>query len=401
MNKNKYIKYIIIYFLLFIYISDILFQKISYIININKSDYYFNYKGKYILKSQFKNDYISKIPKDNIEDAQKEISRINNYFFNLPKYSKDLNSKEVYKKDLLEYISKNKNRSISQIDTIYLSKNLNFGNSFITLNNCIFYCEILGCHQIILNSKESQRPWLIKNPINISSLDIIIKQDTNLDCLKETIFCPYQINWEIYYPKFVIPEIRVDFLKTEILSNLPLVNTDPKDLYIHIRGGDVFSIEKTPTIYAQPPLCFYDKILENNKFNEIYIISMDKSNIIVDALLNKYKNIIYNKKGILYDISVLSHAYNIVASDSSFVMSSIKLNDNLKDFWEYDIIRLSQKILFLHHNLFKFTIKYNIHTMKPSDTYSIKMFTWLRTPEQLKLMLEDFCPNEFIDTKPI
>lgn len=397
MKINK-CKYLLITIFLFIYIRVSPFERIFDIIDINQSDY-FKYKGKYILKSLFKKDYISKIQKYNINDVQKEIRRINNYFFNLPLYSNDSQSKALYKKDLLSYISKSKSRNISRIDTIYLSRNINFGNNIIAINNCIFYCEILDCHQIILNLKGNARPLLIKNPINISSLGINIKLDTNIDCFKDIIFCPYETNWEIYYPKFVIPEIRTDFIKNEILSNLPLVIIKYNDLYIHIRGGDVFNTKNTPSTYSQPPLCFYDKIIENNKFQDIYIISMDNSNVIVNALLNKYKNIIYNKNNILFDISLLIQAYNIVASVSSFVLSSIKLNKNLMDFWEYDIMRLSQKILFLHHHLFKFPIKYNIHTMKPSDTYSTKMFTWERSSEQIKLMLEDNCPYDFIHTK--
>ena len=400
MKINKY-KYLLITFFLYIYISVSRFVRIFDkfdIVDLNQSEY-FIYKGKYVLKSQFKNDYISKIPKYNIKDVEKEIRRINGYFFNLPLYSNDSHSKSIYKKDLLTYISKSKHRNITHIDTIYLSRNINFGNNFIAINNCIFYCEILDCHEIILNFKANNRSLLIKNPINISSLGINIKIDTNIDCFKDTIFCPYEFHWEIYYPKFVIPEIRFDFIKNEILSNLPLVIINYNDLYIHIRGGDVFNTKNTPTIYSQPPLCFYDKIIANNKFKDIYIISMDNRNMIVNALLNKYKNIINNKNNILYDISLLTQAYNIVASVSSFVISSIKLNTNLKDFWEYDIMRLSQKILFLHHHLFKFPIKYNIHTMKPSETYSTKMFTWKRSSEQIKLMLEDNCPYDFIDTK--
>ena len=146
MKINKY-KYLLITIFLFIYISVSPFERIFDIIDINQSDY-FKYKGKYILKSLFKKDYISKIQKYNINDVQKEIRRINNYFFNLPLYSNDSQSKALYKKDLLSYISKSKNRNISRIDTIYLSRNINFGNNIIAINNCIFYCEILDCHQI-------------------------------------------------------------------------------------------------------------------------------------------------------------------------------------------------------------------------------------------------------------
>lgn len=182
------------------------------------------------------------------------------------------------------------------------------------------------------------------------------------------------------------------------LKNLPIVNIEPNSIYIHFRGGDIFM--KNPSkLYGQPPLCFYEKIINSTKFKNIYIISSDNTNVIIPVITKKYKNIIYNKNNLEYDISLLAHAYNIVLSVSSFVISAIKLNDNLKNIWEYDMMKLSQKLKFLHHHLFKFPIKYKIYTMKPSEKYNSKMFSWKKTPEQIKLMLEEDCPYDFVITK--
>ena len=81
-------------------------------------------------------------------------------------------------------------------------------------------------------------------------------------------------------------------------------------------------------------------------------------------------------------------------------MGSIKFNDNLKNLWEYDIYRLMVKFYWLHHHLYKFNIKYKIYTMKPSDIYFDKMFNWRNSQNQLKLMIEDKCPYDFVLTKP-
>ena len=126
---------------------------------------------------------------------------------------------------------------------------------------------------------------------------------------------------------------------------------------------------------------------------------MDTSNVVIDILTNKYKNIIHNINNMEYDLSLLCHAFHIALSVSTFVVSAIKLNDNLKDVWEYDIMRLSEKLLFLHHHLYEIKTKYKIYTMKPSETYASKMFFWNKTSDQINLMLEDDCPNDFIITK--
>ena len=142
------------------------------------------------------------------------------------------------------------------------------------------------------------------------------------------------------------------------MRNLPKVNVNPDDLYIHIRGGDIFNSLIPCSTYAQPPLCFYEKIINNNKFKNIYIISFDRKNVVLNALLNKYDKLIFKLNDYKYDISLLVHAFNIVIGSSSFGISSIKLNDNLKILWEYDIFRLHEKLSWLHHHLFN--LKLNI-----------------------------------------
>jgi len=399
-KKCKY-HLIIIFFLL--YISEIpskqyknSYEKINYYskdIKINE----INYKGEKILKLKLLSD-LSKIPEEDVSDKDYEIYRINS-IYNLSRYYNDAIVKSELKSKLLCEISKMKNQNVTQLETFFLSSNLNFGNGLIAVNNAIFYCEIVDCHKIILYENQLGRKWLINKSVFIQKLNITIMQGEKVDCEKNNILCFYEIGWEIYFPKVVLPQVRTHLIKKEILNNLPTVVTKRNDLYIHIRGGDIF--QPSPhNMYSQPPLCFYEKILISQVFDSIFIISMDNSNVIVDYLIKKYPNIIHHKHSIEYDISLLCHAFNIAASVSSFVFSAIKLNDNLEKLWEYDIMRVSEKFLFLHHHITEFNIKYKIYTMKPSYIYASKMFSWKASSEQIKLMLEDNCPYDFVITKP-
>lgn len=403
MNINKFkILFIIALFVIYIvtfFINDYsIFGGKTYFDENNFNETAFvTYKGKKILKSKLFDEYLSQIS-DDYKYYKKREKEIADDYLNLAYYSNDLQSKSVLKKMLIEYVSKSKNQTISKIDIIFISFISNFGNSLIIVSNAIFYCEIIGCNTIILKDHQLKRRWLIEKPVFIKKLNITITQGHGVDCQKNNILCFYEINWNIYEPKLIMPQIRTDFLKEEILRNLPYVNIDPDSLYIHIRGGNAFS-SIPHTSYAQPPLCFYEKILKNNKFKDIYIVSEDSENLIIGVLINKYKKIIHNINHFEYDISLLSHAYNLVISVSSFSLSSAKINNNLKNLWEFDMIKLSEKIRFLHHHFYKFNIKYKIYTMKPSNLYMSKMFIWKKTPEQLKLMLEDKCPYNFVVTK--
>lgn len=357
------------------------------------------YKGKKYLKSNLINDFLSKISDDLLSEKREEMKKFNLYY-NLADYSNDTMVKYKLKNLLLKEISSMKKQNISQIDIFYLSHNINFGNNLIAVNNAIFYCEIIGCHKIILNKDNLSRKWLIIEPIYDKELNITIILGSNVNCTNSNILCLYEVSWSIYFPIVIKPQVRISIIKSEILKNLPKVNINKDDLFIHIRSGDIFKYSIGQSL-GQPPLCFYDKILIKYKmFRNIYIVSMDNGNVIVNALINKYRNIIYNVNNLEYDISLLSHAYNLVMSVSTFCHSSVKLNDNLKNIWEFDIIRLTEKFFFLHHHIFKSRINYKIYTMKPSDIYINKMFKWTKSPEQIKLMLEAECPYDFTETKP-
>lgn len=354
------------------------------------------YKGGWITRQQLFNDTLSKVSEVYHNYKEKEKQRYKKYYY-LEEYNDDPITKNNLRNKLYEKISEIKKKNITKIDTFFLSRNNPFGNNLPCINNAIFYCEILGCNKIILREKKIRRRWLIKN-ITITNLNITITQGPDVNCNEEGMLCSYE-TWDLLYPILIKPEIRTQYVKDEILKNLPQVKTEPDDLYMHIRGGDIFTYLPL-NVYSQPPLCFYEKVIQTNNFKNIYLISQDNLNVVVDALIKKYPKIIFNKNDFETDISLLAHAYHIACSIGSFVISAIKLNDNLKNIYEYDIVRLPEKIIWQHYHVFKFDIKYKIFTMNPSDEYASEMFYWAKSDKQKKLMLEDKCPYDFTITNP-
>ena len=76
------------------------------------------------------------------------------------------------------------------------------------------------------------------------------------------------------------------------------------------------------------------------------------------------------------------------------------MNDNLKNIWEYDIYQIYDRLLHLHHSLYNYPRKYTIYRMTPSDVYLKKMFKWTRSDEQINIMLNINCSNEFKKFNP-
>ena len=282
-----------------------------------------------------------------------------------------------------------------------MTDNSQFGNRIIILNNLIYYCEILGFKNIYLNSNVN---WYIKDKIISDNINITMIPSINIDCQAPYIACFKHVKDTtlfLFFPSYIKPQIRLNLIKNEIKKNLPQVEINQNDLYIHIRSGDIFrKRSRHRKNYAQPPLCFYQNIINNFKFRKIYIIAVNRNNLIINKLINEYPNVIYEKHNLALDISYLSNAYNLVASVSSFLLVIVKLNDNLKKYFEYDIYKNNQKFLHLHHDFYYFPMNFTIYKMEPSITYKNEMFLFHNHKNQYNLMINELCINNFTIIKP-
>ena len=298
--------------------------------------------------------------------------------------------KTLLKLDLFNQLTiENEKKNISNIKAIYINKSINFGNTMIILNNLLYYSEILNIKEIYLNSEMN---WPIKKNVSLDKAKISIISPSEIDIKDKNIV---SLNpFKIYFQKVFRPEIRINKLKSEILKNLPKIFIFSEDLYIHIRSGDIFRYKSGLSInYAEPPLCFYQKVLYNYKFRNIYIISEDQRNPNILPLTSQFPNIILTKNNINTDIAILSNAYNIIGSMSSFLTSLIFINTKLKNYWEYDNYRLAEKYLHLHPDIYREFIRYNLYKMFPSKKYRNEMFPWKNTKRQIDLMLKEKCKD--------
>ena len=87
-------------------------------------------------------------------------------------------------------------------------------------------------------------------------------------------------------------------------------------------------------------------------------------NPIIEPLINEFPKLIHSHNSIQRDIVILSNAYNLVGSVSSFLTSSILMNNNLKNYFEYDNYRLTEKYLHLHPQIYKYKKNICIYILK-------------------------------------
>ncbi len=346
-------------------------------------------------------DYLLPIPSRYEKHKNRELVKVINYL-QLKNYTEITNDTQKYQTQLelfnqLKSFSKNMNKNISEVKIIYLKESLKFGNSMILLNNLIAYCEVLDIRNIYLNI---DMDWPIVDDIFTDRINIYFVSPYQIECEDKAVLCPeYK---PFYYLTVVKPEIRINLFKDEVKRNLPSINTDRNDLYIHIRSGDIFK-RRPNTVYAQPPLCFYQKILNNFFFKNIYIVAENRKNPLIDLLSKEFPEIIFIDNYIETDAAILSNAYNIVGSMSSFLTTLVMINDNIKNYWDFDNYRLSEKYLHFHHDIYKLNVNYTLYEMKPSEDYRKEMFVWRNSKRQIDLMINEKCkefsvirPNEMI-----
>lgn len=285
-------------------------------------------------------------------------------------------------------------RKTSYIDSLYIVGKYAFGNFIIAINNAIIFCEYFSCKKIIIKSFKS---LFINNKIYYQKYNLTIEPNSRIMHNKYSLI--KHLNFFYYRVKFISLGItgninRIPILREEIINNLPKVKVNPNDLYIYIRGGDIFRrLNRSFKSYVQPPLCFYKNILNNFKFRNIKIISQDKFNPVL-GFLEQFYNAKYVKNNIKLDISYLANAYNIVSAKSSFIVSIIKLNNNIKFLWEYDLYIWS-KYWHLHYSVYNFSFKYMIYLMKSSEHYKKKMFPFANSKRQRELMIKENCSDNF------
>ena len=395
-QKNRKIKYIlffkkimtlitIIYFLIFPTNSLIKHKLVAKMSNLSPN-----------LQKEIK-DYLLPIPSRYEKHKNRELVKVINYL-QLKNYTEITNETLKYETQLelfneLKSFSKNEHKNFSDVKILYLKESLKFGNSMILLNNLIAYCEVLDIRNIYLNIDMN---WPIVEDIFSDRVNIYFVSPYQIECEDKAVLCAdYK---PFYYLTVVKPEIRISLFKDEVKRNLPSINTDRNDLYIHIRSGDIFK-RRPNTVYAQPPLCFYQKILNNFFFKNIYIVSENRKNPIIELLTKEYHEIIFIDNYIETDAAILSNAYNIVGSMSSFLTTLVMINDNLIKYWDFDNYRLSEKYLHFHHDIYHFNRNYTLYEMKPSEDYRKEMFVWRNSKRQIDLMINEKC-KEFNVIKP-
>ncbi len=243
-----------------------------------------------------------------------------------------------------------------------------FGNNILQIVRCIYYSQLNNYKFINFPNHD----LLIGNEIKLEI-------ENNIQNIIENNFFDLSIFNIIDPEPYIMKKIAIKYIKPILKINFKKYIEEENNLYIHIRGGDIFSNEPHPA-YVQPPLNYYFNIINRNNFNLINVIYEDNSNPCVEEL-KKNSNNKYNfySQTLEKDLELLLNASNLVFGFGTFGFVIYLLNSNIKNifFPSYVIEELP-----------KGSWGNNINLLIIDLPNYIKVGEWKNTKEQLKLMFE-------------
>lgn len=192
------------------------------------------------------------------------------------------------------------------------------GNNILQLVRCVFCANKKKYDYIVFPKHNFFKTNTIIIHENKNSKNI--KPD-----IKHSFFSLHDFELEDPEPK----EMKLIFQNYILqICNINIEQETTDAFIMHLRGGDIFRGKGAHPYYVQPPLSYYETIIENNK-SKFLIVSEDKLNPCVDEL-TKNKEIDFQSTTLKNDIETLCSTENLSIGFGTFGFMIYLMSKKLK-----------------------------------------------------------------------
>jgi hypothetical protein len=270
-----------------------------------------------------------------------------------------------------------------KIDAIEIIKTCRFGNSTQQLINVFYFCLKNNISKIYTRQ---DFPY-INSEVKISQneeIELLVQGKPALEevLLSGRFYHPQQLNCNYssdeyvnIFDKYILPKIK--------LPVSPIAVSDT-DLVIHLRSGDIFAESSRYPGYGQPPLSFYQKVIEQEKPNRCILVFEDKGNVCIEQveifLTQKAIPFICQSSDVYSDIACLKSSVNLIVGRGTFGNAITLLTNRLKKVYFFESRYKFKLALLRGAKVFRVCDK-------PGNFKSKVLTDWQNPEEQKKLML--------------
>lgn len=244
------------------------------------------------------------------------------------------------------------------------------GNNLIQLSNAIFTAERFNCkldypfHKLI---HKREIDFSDQDPKNFYISRFYDKKDCKG-------MYPNLVERRRIFQKYILGLLKLDLTEKEPAKE--------KELVIQMRSGDMFNT-KPPPLYLPSPVSFFIKIIEDFQYQKVCIVSEDKRNPCIDALISAFPFISWQSSDLESDMTKLVNAENLCITIGTFGLINVLLSSRLQNLY---IDNLPKGIL--NFGFFEDAsqqLPFKIHRYK-IDKY-IPHRTWANNYNQLSMVL--------------
>jgi hypothetical protein len=252
-----------------------------------------------------------------------------------------------------------------------------FGNNIFQLLHALWIAECCGIpvisfpvHPLLTRQRLSVRLQVPVVTGTWSGVYYFRERDATLpdpDCLQRVTVADYRRLGQQY------------LLPLLVRTELPL---GQGDLYVHLRGGDIFASWIHPS-YVQPPLAYYRSLMDQSKALRVLLVAEPGDNPVL-PFLQRDGRVTVQQGTLVQDIWTLIHARQVVAGYGTFALALFYLSPYTQHLWLPQYITGLAVAPAPHPSI----------TLVPLPQY-IPEDSWRNTPTQRQEMVEWRPPVRF------
>lgn len=251
------------------------------------------------------------------------------------------------------------------------------GNNIITILNALSIATDLGIKKIYFHESY----WFLNTSLIVDGFIFIKNRYQNEENMfRDTFYYPYK---KISYNQ----SRTLHVLTKHFQSQIPQLNTSNEKLILHIRGGDIFSNFKFKN-HAQPPFCFYYKVINIFKKDDVTVFAEDRVNPVVNELEKYGVNI--TQSDLLTTVSNIFYSKNIAFGYSTFASSICRISNIPKNIYVFGNMQF-----FIGFKDPRFKVFINNMT----DEYKQIMYPWSFNNNQRECFLKCKCMDQWVQQR--